>query len=775
MTDLTRRDAILAAVAAAIAAGVPSAGRATGEVTVAEFLALSERLTGATGLDQGVAQTLLGGFLATGHGPGLGALAAGDAPRTPAPLADAIVAAWYSGLYDTGSGPAVADFDGRAALERARLHQAVRRLRRRDRLLGRSARDLTERAWPTTSAPTSIIVGSGIAGALARGEARRRRREGRDPRGRAPRSTGRRRCRPTGTPSIKVPECPYPPAPQAMHPVSQRSRLLVRAGRAGQVRQHLPQGRRRHHLALARHLPALRAERLPAADASTARASTGRSPTTSSSRSTARPSTRSACRATPPTTSARRARRPTRCRRSRRPSSTRPSPRRWRARPTRCAPTPQGRNSQDRARPAGLLRQRQLHPGLPDPGQVRRDRAPRPRRPPPARRCTRRRRRSSSRSAPTGGSRRSASSAGTAARAGRRARSSSSPRTPSRRRACCSTRAREATPRGVANSSDQVGRNLMDHPTQLSWALADEPVYPYRGPLSTSGHREPARRRLPQASAAPSASRSATTAGRGRPARRSARPPSSRCRACAAAALDKALRDQASRHIRLASLVEQPPDPENRVTLGTRPRHLRRAGAAARLPARRLHQGRLRRRGRRRTTRSSPSSARPASSTARTRKAPATSSAPRAWATTRRRSVVDRELRSHDHPNLFIARLGGLPDLRDRQPDAHHRRPVAAGGRGGEANAGELNRSCVKARRQWRRRFGAARAAGMRRQGCAAPAGGRPPPPRRGPAASGRRSRRPLAWRRMKMSFRHLDALCERPPGAGGTCHSRGA
>ena len=42
-------------------------------------------------------------------------------------------------------------------------------------------------------------------------------------------------------------------------------------------------------------------------------------------------------------------------------------------------------------------------------------------------------------------------------------------------------------PRGVANSSDQVGRNLMDHPSQLTWALAGEPVWPYRGPLSTAG------------------------------------------------------------------------------------------------------------------------------------------------------------------------------------------------------------------------------------------------------------------------------------------------
>jgi choline dehydrogenase-like flavoprotein len=34
----------------------------------------------------------------------------------------------------------------------------------------------------------------------------------------------------------------------------------------------------------------------------------------------------------------------------------------------------------------------------------------------------------------------------------------------------------EALPNGVANRSGQVGRNLMDHPTQLSWALSREPA-----------------------------------------------------------------------------------------------------------------------------------------------------------------------------------------------------------------------------------------------------------------------------------------------------------
>jgi choline dehydrogenase-like flavoprotein len=46
------------------------------------------------------------------------------------------------------------------------------------------------------------------------------------------------------------------------------------------------------------------------------------------------------------------------------------------------------------------------------------------------------------------------------------------------------------TAKGVANSSDMVGRHLMDHPYYVAWALlppAAKPVFPYRGPLITSG------------------------------------------------------------------------------------------------------------------------------------------------------------------------------------------------------------------------------------------------------------------------------------------------
>jgi choline dehydrogenase-like flavoprotein len=43
------------------------------------------------------------------------------------------------------------------------------------------------------------------------------------------------------------------------------------------------------------------------------------------------------------------------------------------------------------------------------------------------------------------------------------------------------------TPNGVANTSDMVGRNLMDHPYYVVWGLTRTPIYPYRGPLITSG------------------------------------------------------------------------------------------------------------------------------------------------------------------------------------------------------------------------------------------------------------------------------------------------
>ena len=224
----------------------------------------------------------------------------------------------------------------------------------------------------------------------------------------------------------------------------------------------------------------------------------------------------------------------------------------------------------------------------------------------------------------------------------------------------------EATARGVANSSDQVGRNLMDHPTQLSWALAGSPVYPYRGPLSTSGienlrdgdfrNQHGAFRveigndgwSWPTGAPISTAAELAMQGLRGR-------------------ALDKALADQASRHIRLASLVEQPPDPENRVTLGSArdiygvpvPRLVYRlddytkAGFAASVQA---HEAIFARLGAT-SVQHSPTAqgAGHIIGTARMGDDPAT-------------SVVDRELRSHDHPNLFVVGSSVFPTSATANP-----------------------------------------------------------------------------------------------------------
>jgi choline dehydrogenase-like flavoprotein len=117
---------------------------------------------------------------------------------------------------------------------------------------------------------------------------------------------------------------------------------------------------------------------------------------------------------------------------------------------------------------------------------------------------------------------------------------------------------------GVANASDQVGRNLCDHPTQLSWALAKEPVYPYRGPLSTSGIEN-----LRDGTFRASRSAFRIEIGNdgwswpfGWPTDSAPILIDSGLRG---SVLAKTLDEQMQRQIRFASLTEQMPDPGNRI------------------------------------------------------------------------------------------------------------------------------------------------------------------------------------------------------------------
>ncbi len=121
---------------------------------------------------------------------------------------------------------------------------------------------------------------------------------------------------------------------------------------------------------------------------------------------------------------------------------------------------------------------------------------------------------------------------------------------------------------GLGNAYGNVGRYLMDHPTQLSWALSNRPVYPYRGPLSTSGiemlrdgefRRKRAAFRIeigndgwswPEGDQTAQASAMAKSGLIG-------------------AAGFQHLGEQFERHVRLASLTEPLPDSSNRVSLSS--------------------------------------------------------------------------------------------------------------------------------------------------------------------------------------------------------------
>ena len=225
----------------------------------------------------------------------------------------------------------------------------------------------------------------------------------------------------------------------------------------------------------------------------------------------------------------------------------------------------------------------------------------------------------------------------------------------------------EAAPAGIANESDQVGRNLMDHPIQLSWALAGEPVWPYRGPLSTSGienlrdgafRRDRSGMRIQIANDGWNWPTGGPVTIADTLSRRGLR----------GAALRREIAEHASRQVQLAALTEQLPEPENRITLDPADRdpygvplprmHYRvdeysQAGLAS---AREAHDeifARL--------------------NASEIQHSDEFQGAGHIIGTTRmgedpRQSVVDRNLRSHGHDNLFLVGAGVFPTASTANP-----------------------------------------------------------------------------------------------------------
>lgn len=121
---------------------------------------------------------------------------------------------------------------------------------------------------------------------------------------------------------------------------------------------------------------------------------------------------------------------------------------------------------------------------------------------------------------------------------------------------------------GAANSSDQVGRNLMDHPYLYVWGFSPRPVWPFRGPDTTSGVeslRDGAFR-------AQHASFRASLSNWGW----SGAPGKQITALLAQQVYGKALRatlaDQLSRMVKIGFMFEQLPSPNNRVTIDPKAR-----------------------------------------------------------------------------------------------------------------------------------------------------------------------------------------------------------
>ncbi|WP_244816827.1 GMC family oxidoreductase [Caballeronia sp. Lep1P3] len=115
-------------------------------------------------------------------------------------------------------------------------------------------------------------------------------------------------------------------------------------------------------------------------------------------------------------------------------------------------------------------------------------------------------------------------------------------------------------PKGIANGSDQVGRNLMDHPGIGVSFLANEALWPGRGPVEMSSvvdfrdgafRGQQAAKKLHLSNAAPTLVVTAKLIEDG----------------LTGGELDRQIRERSARRLTLGSFHEQVASPENRVTL----------------------------------------------------------------------------------------------------------------------------------------------------------------------------------------------------------------
>ena len=225
---------------------------------------------------------------------------------------------------------------------------------------------------------------------------------------------------------------------------------------------------------------------------------------------------------------------------------------------------------------------------------------------------------------------------------------------------------RDQRPSGVANSSDQVGRNLLTQLDAGMIGLTKDPIYPYRGPVSTAGIKElrdgPFRGQFGASATSPSNEGWTRAIGPMKAAEAFA------AKGMRGAALGKAVSDHISRELAIGPSVEILPNPDNRVTLALDQRD------PLGLPRPRIHfkfaQYELEGMKIGMTHVGALMSALGATSV--TPQGPVTDGAVMGgtcrMGSDPKTSVVDRDLRAHDHRNLFIIGSATFPTITSSPP-----------------------------------------------------------------------------------------------------------
>ena len=218
----------------------------------------------------------------------------------------------------------------------------------------------------------------------------------------------------------------------------------------------------------------------------------------------------------------------------------------------------------------------------------------------------------------------------------------------------------------VANASDQVGRNLLTQLDTGMMALTRERLYPYRGPVETSGIRElrdgDFRGKHGASGTSPSNEGWYRAVGPFKATQMFAQ------QGLRGAALRAAVSDHLSRELAMGPSVECLPDPDNRVTLALdkldplgmpRPRIAFKWGTYEQEGARvamQYVQGLMNALGA-----TSVRTFEPSTDTAVMGGTCRMGNDPKA-------SVVDRNLRSHDHSNLYIVGSSAFPTITASPP-----------------------------------------------------------------------------------------------------------